>query len=216
VGLGFNEGQGTVTTNVTGNDDPTINGAKWAKGYFGYGLDFNGADDYLSIADSANINMGTDNFSIEFFIKADASDQTNKRIISKVSGNAGYEVYFDSNNKVSFFIGDGVNTFVGNVTGGTALNDNKWHHVVLSINRSGNATLFYDTQPIYAPNITSVSGSLDNTADLYIGKDSSGNNFKGTLDDVIIYKDFLLDLSDIINRRTNGPEIMAITNRGFK
>ncbi|MCX6745822.1 MAG: LamG domain-containing protein, partial [Candidatus Parcubacteria bacterium] len=105
-------------------------------------------------------------------------------------------------------------TFVGDVTGGAALNDGKWHHVALSLNRSGNATLFYDTMPIYGANITSVSGSLDNTADLYIGKDSTGNNFKGTLDDVIIYKDFLLDLSDIINRRTGGPEFLAITSRG--
>ena len=214
VGLGFNEGQGTTTVNVTDTDNPTISGAKWVKGYYGYGLDFNGADDYLSIADSANINMGTGNFSLEFYMKADSSDQTNKRIISKLNSSTGYEVYFDSNNKISFFLGDGTNTFVGDVTGGTALNDGKWHHVALSLNRSGNATLFYDTIPIYIANITSASNSLDNTADLYIGKNSIGNNFKGILDDVIIYKDFLWDLSDLINRRTKGSEIMAITNRG--
>lgn len=214
VGLAFSEGSGTTTTNITGTDNPTINGATWVKGYYDYGLAFNGSADYLNMADSVNLNMGTSNFSIEFFIKADAIDQTNKRIISKTSSNAGYEVFFDSNNKINLFIGDGTNTFISSITGGTALNDGKWHHVAISINRAGNATIFYDTVPIYIANVTSVSGSLDNTADLYIGKDSTANYFQGSLDSVLIYNDFQLDLSDIINRRTNGPGTLAITSRG--
>jgi hypothetical protein len=214
VGLAFSEGQGTTTANVTDADNPTITGTKWTKGYYGYGLNFNGVSDYLSITDSANINMGTDNFSLEFYIKADTGDQTNKRIISKRSGDAGYEVYFDSNNKIIFFIGDGVNTFVGNVTGGAALNDGKWHNVMIAFDRASNVTIAYDSSLVYAQNITAVTGSLDNAADLYIGKDSSGNFYKGILDSVILYKGMILNLADIVARKTNSPDILFLNSRG--
>ncbi|MCX6743004.1 MAG: LamG domain-containing protein [Candidatus Parcubacteria bacterium] len=214
VGLAFSEGQGTTTANVTLADDPTITGTTWQKGYFGYGLGFNGLSDFLTLTDSANLNMGTDNFSLEFYLKADASDQTNKRIISKRSGDAGYEVYFDANNKISFFIGDGTNTYNASVGGGTALNDGKWHHVLIAFNRSGNVTLSYDGALTYIQNITSVSGSLDNTADLYIGKDTTGNFYQGALDSVILYKGLVLSLADIIARATNGPDKLVINSQG--
>ncbi|MFA5188823.1 MAG: LamG domain-containing protein [Patescibacteria group bacterium] len=214
VGLAFAEGQGTTTSNITLADDPTITGTTWQKGYYGYGLGFNGLSDYLTLTDSANLNMGTDNFSLEFYLKADSSDQTNKRIISKRSGDAGYEVYFDSNNKIGFFIGDGTNTYSTNVAGGYALNDGKWHHVLIAFDRSSNVTMAYDGSLTYIQNITSVTGSLDNAADLYIGKDSSGNFYKGILDSLVIYKSQLLNLGDIIARATDNPDKMVINSRG--
>jgi hypothetical protein len=55
---GFDEGQGKVAKDVSGNGhDGTINGAKWVDGKFGKALEFNGDGDYVLFphADSLNV-----------------------------------------------------------------------------------------------------------------------------------------------------------------
>ena len=43
-------------------------------------LDFDGTDDYVSVTDHADLDFGTGKWTIEFWVKADATDKT---IISK-------------------------------------------------------------------------------------------------------------------------------------
>jgi len=54
---------------------------------------------------------------------------------------------------------------------------------------------------------------LDNSADLYIGKDSTGNYYQGILDSVLIYKGTVLGLAEIISRESNGPEFLVAINK---
>ncbi|MEA3496928.1 MAG: hypothetical protein U9R42_12960, partial [Bacteroidota bacterium] len=48
-------------------------------------LDFDGTDDYISVSDHADLDFGTGDWTIEFWVKADASDKT---IISKNTSGA--------------------------------------------------------------------------------------------------------------------------------
>jgi hypothetical protein len=61
--------------------------------------------------------------------------------------------------------------------------------------------------------ISSVSGSLDTTTDLYVGKDSTGNYFNGSIDSVIIYKGLALNNYDAYNRYYNTGQYFLVNNR---
>ncbi|HDQ23000.1 MAG TPA: LamG domain-containing protein [Candidatus Uhrbacteria bacterium] len=218
LALAFSEGVGKTTASSVNEFSAEINGADWTKaGYYGYGLKFDGKNDYLVIADNEHTNFGTNNFSIEFWLKGynDNSGKPNNpdaRIISKKDNNSGYEIMFADNDRIIFFLGDGSNTYTANSTG-FDLSDNKWHHIIFTVDRFNHtATLIRDGWSINTFDISSVTGSLDNPADLYIGSDAASNFFKGTLDSIIFYNDKLLNIYDSYNRIKNSPEFLIINN----
>jgi hypothetical protein len=212
--LAFSEGSGATTISPAGSNSGDIEGASWVRGYYGTALNFDGTDDYVKFNDSSNLNVGTGSFSIEFWIKGDGSyDPTDRRIISKRDGDTGYEVYFRSGGEIEFFIGDGTNTVTAQ-SGGWDMSDGTWHHVMLAFDRNvGNAIIYENAWPVVTTSISSISGSLDNSANLYIGKDASGNFFKGTLDSIILYKDTVLNAFDGFSRVGNGFESLLIDSR---
>ncbi len=222
LSFAFSEGQGNATSSKAGSLSANIYGANWVKdGYYGAGMHFDGLDDYLSIADAddygGELDMGSNNFSIEFWVKGyddgqSGADNANTVILSKKDTNSGYQIMFDANDKIIFFLGDGINTYTANSTAWD-LSDNKWHHVLFTVDRSNNtATLIRDGFAINSFDISSITGSLDSSADFYMGKDSSGNFLNGTLDSVILYKDKLLNIYDEYGRITNSPESLIINS----
>ena len=57
---GFDEGTGSVARDASGNQlDGTILGATWQAGRFGNALEFNGIDNWLTVADNAAIDFTT-------------------------------------------------------------------------------------------------------------------------------------------------------------
>src|SRR5688572_14501692 len=57
--LRFNEGTGTTTADGSGNNHTgtLTNGPTWAAGKYGQGINFDGTDDYVAIADHANFTL---------------------------------------------------------------------------------------------------------------------------------------------------------------
>ena len=210
----FAEGQGTTTMSYDGAINGNITGAEWIKdGYYGNALSFDGVDDNLYFADSDSIDFGTEDFSIEFWLRCNAGDDVaGQRILSKRIGDLGYEVYFGDNGKLKVFIGDGSNVLADNLTN-WGYCDNKWTHVALSFSRSGNLTFSKDILPFQTVSISNVSGSLANDAPLYIGSDATSNYGKFAIDSLIFHKNVLLNLYDNAGRVTNGPEFLVINSR---
>lgn len=225
LAFSFAEGSGSkVFSANTETLFATVNGASWSRnGYYGYGMNFDGVDDYLVVADAddagGDLDLGTGNFTIDFWLKGfddkqGGADNASKRIISKRDGNTGYEVYLDSGDRPVFFLGDGTDTYTS--TGQFVdVSDGNWHHVVLSFDMA-NDSVYYNiegwlgqTYDIASANID----SLDNTADLYIAKDATGNFYKGDLDSVVIRKDILYNLYDAYSTILQGPEMLFVNSR---
>ncbi|MBL7738170.1 MAG: hypothetical protein JNK14_03055 [Chitinophagaceae bacterium] len=57
--LRFNEGSGTTTTDVSGNahNGTLVNGPVWSAGKYGQGINLDGTNDYVNIADHANFTL---------------------------------------------------------------------------------------------------------------------------------------------------------------
>ena len=55
----FQEGMGAVTRDFSGNDNSgsLVNGPAWSVGKLGYGLSFNGVDQYVEIPHSDSLNI---------------------------------------------------------------------------------------------------------------------------------------------------------------
>ena len=220
LSLAFSEGYGNKTYSYEPDTIyADIYGATWVRdGYYGPALSFDGVDDYLEIADNDNLDIGTLDFAIEFWINGSADGNQGKKIISKRDGNTGYEIYYDpSSDSIRFFIGDGVNT-VDSAATSYDLSDGKWHHFMVNFDRDGNASVFRDGDywQSTTTNISAISGSLANSVNLLIAKDSSGNFFNGKLDSLIIYNNdgtTPFNYADALHRVNQGPDIFLVDGK---
>ncbi len=107
----MSNGTGTSLTDNSeyGNTGTLTNGPVWrASGCFAgsrQALDFDGTDDYISIPHDESLNMGTGNFTYEFWVKKSNSG-TRYDIISKEDGgneNNDLSILISENNKAVFY-----------------------------------------------------------------------------------------------------------------
>jgi hypothetical protein len=158
-----------------------------ATGKFNSSLNFDGTDDLINMGDPASLDIGTSDFTLSAWVKTSSSSQ--QRILSKRDGSTvGYEMVLLSSGKIDFLIGDsGGFTFSGLDT--TAVNDGQWHLLTLVFDRDANATSYIDGRQDDTVSISSRTGSLANSANLYIGRYSlsASQFFTGQIDDVQIF-----------------------------
>ena len=157
-----------------------------AKLFTGNALDFDGLGDYVQVPNSNSINLGTSDFTFAFWINKVASGSGTQRVIDKRSVK-GYTVYLDTNNVLILELNDGS----GNVgfTLGTITND-VYQRIIVSADRSGNATCYINNVAQTPVDISSKQSSLDDSTDLFIGADapsSGGLYFMGKLSDFQIW-----------------------------
>ena len=197
----FDAGSGTVLVDNSGNsNNGTIYGAPaWVTGKSGYAIDFDGVDDYVSIPDAASLNFGTGDFTIcTWFKTSQSADVRNLFYKGAGDGLSGWRFGLDNINygRPTVLIGD----TVGHVTlvfGTTAYNDGLWHHMVVVFDRDVAAECFMDGASIGTGDITSISGSVDNTDAILIG--NSYDKYIGSLDETRIYNRALsaAEISDL-------------------
>ncbi|MSP59902.1 MAG: LamG domain-containing protein [Myxococcales bacterium] len=151
---------------------------------------FDGNGDFLGVADSPDWNLGTGDFTIDYWMRS-ANNVQNARMHALSFGNAnGTNIDFDYNDKDQggwgfwiYWNGGGGNLVRVN----TVYTDNKWHHVALV--RAGTLfTGYVDGKSIgsmnYAPALN-VSGNFNR----YIGLGATGSwPYLGYLDELRILK----------------------------
>lgn len=197
VHYAFDEGSGSVAYDKSPNkNNGQICGAEYvksAKGYAveGYALKFDGANDYVDCGNNGSLNMGTNDFSIEFWCDIDAMPDGYYGVISKKSGawdaaSPGYEVVVGD--AVWMYTGDGNKNFEIARTS-SVLKNTGWHYIVFTLDRDGNGKSYVDGVLEGTTDISTVQGSLDNTLNLNIMRRSGGGAYvKGMLDEVRIYQ----------------------------
>jgi parallel beta-helix repeat protein len=179
----FDEVVGETAYDSAGNNDGTIYGAVPAAGQIDGAFDFDGVDDYVSIANDSSLNP-TSQIGISVWVKATDWTAGHRRIIQKGVSDNQYRFYVLAESltlDLSGVLCGGISTCLPSL--------NEWHHLVGTYNGS-EISIFIDGQQAA---LQATSGSINVTADeLNIGVSRpgiapAGDHFAGLIDDARIY-----------------------------
>ena len=181
----FYEGSGTTTHDLSGYDNHgTINGATWTNGYRGYGLSFDGLDDYVDCGKGESLNL-TNAITVEVWMKTDIAKNFQGLVDRKYNDDGSWSLYLQ-NNGVAFATaipGDRIKTVaVFDYTGA-------WHHIVATFSLSEEKQKIYIDGDFKAESTRSTA-LQEPTYPLNIGRarlPDLGHYFNGTIDEVRIY-----------------------------
>jgi hypothetical protein len=201
----FNTGNGTVADNneaislytygnPTLNSSCTLDGSCWS---------FDG-NDYLSVLDDADFNVGSGEFTLVAWIKTTTAGATKGIQAKGTTGKGGkrYELYVHGSGYGFFNLDDNAASkeLVGSVV---PVEDEEWHMVV-GVRNASVFALIVDTV-VDTTSSSSGYGSLDAAGSIYhigAGADSS-LNFQGNIDEVSVWK-----------RALTSQEIQTLYNGG--
>ena len=149
---------------------------------------FDGGNDKGSIPDNAGLDFGTEDFTVEAWIKTTFSDE--RAVVAKRSLTAA-EPYWavtvtdDShhNGQIRAAYFDGVN--VRQAYSSVGVLDGLWHHVAVWYDRDAGITVSIDGASAFTA--FAIGPDVSNTGTVEIGKAPTHNYFKGDLDEVALY-----------------------------
>ncbi|HEX5218115.1 MAG TPA: LamG-like jellyroll fold domain-containing protein [Verrucomicrobiae bacterium] len=197
---GWWPGEGNGLNLVAANPAILFNGASFATGKVGQAFSFDGVDDRVVVADEPLLNItNNQDFSIEAWIRAFPSftdfgvmSIAGKRYSPDLFVAIGYELYLQDG-RLACQISPSGEPMNGFVAEGPDLQDGKFHHVALTMNRqsSDGGKLYVDGEVVLTFDPTSMTGDLSNPEPLRIGNhpDLSLNCFfNGLIDEVAVYR----------------------------
>jgi hypothetical protein len=206
----FNETEGELANDIAGqvnNLGLLVNNVAMVPGMVGGAFSFNGTN-YVEVADNPEINFGKGDFSIDLWINTSDSHDWVKTLIDKRTEDAlnstGYLFYLYKG-RPGLQIGDGTKTNynTSDIPNIPAINDGKWHHLAVTVQRSNpNGIKFYiDGALVAVFDPTAHMGDITNTSHLLIGNNllSAGQSFIGILDEI-----------ELFNRVLSPDEVKAI------
>jgi|GEM_PF-3238199 len=149
----------------------------------------------VKVSDSSTINLGTGDFTISCWFKTSSTKNNNPLIDKRVYSNSkqvGYHMMVYFGKGILFQMGDSNKGYYNYIYNGTTnLNDGKWHHVTVAVDRdnSKGVKIYVDGELKYSGNATYRQGNINNSKDLLIGGDyfDTSKNFEGSIDDVKLY-----------------------------
>ena len=181
---GFEETSGTTVTDASGNsNNGTIKEAvRITNGHSGKALQFDGVNDWVSVSDSASLDL-SDKMTLEAWVYPLAMSNNETIILKESSAGEVYALYADEDARLPVsYINNGSYRAV---TGPNRLPTNKWTHLV--------ATYDGQNQRLYVNGVevakSAQSGLIQqSTGVLRLGGNSLwGEFFNGYMDDVRIY-----------------------------
>ena len=148
-------------------------------------LDFDGSDDYISVADDAALQL-TSPMTIEAWIRTESNSRQGV-ISKKTSGlsNAGYTIYLDAASGAA-----SINLETQNATATTMpaniINLNVWNHIAYVVD--GTVTFYLNGQK--QTMLSAVASLATSSDELTLGSEAGGTNpFNGQIDEVRIWSD---------------------------
>jgi len=189
----FNEGTGTVLHDVVNSNNGTIYNGTWDSGISGSDLDFDGRSTYVAIPSAANLNFGTNSFSISIWFNGEVSDNSYPAILSNDPG------WWEPG---SFAIRYGNWGYDGLTVHWYPIDDrlvsgtltNTWHHAVFI--RNGSTISLYIDAVLTATATVSATDTIDlaNGGYMLLGGntwDGSNSYYLGSLEQLRIYQGVL-------------------------
>ena len=155
-----------------------------------YALDFDGEDDYVSVPHDNVFNWGSGAFTVSAWFKTSSTTLTIAIVDKHWWGTypTGWSLMLNKNGvgTATFAIGDGSNPNI-NVTGGSNLNDGKWHQAVAVRSAIDSYSLFIDG--VNVGSSSSTKTNIDNSYAIGIGARATDPafHFSGIIDEVRIW-----------------------------
>ncbi len=150
-----------------------------------FGLDFDGEDDYVLIADSPSLTM-TNTMTMEAWINPDASTNVNRMIINKEGE---YEVALFSDNQIYWAFANSDPGWAWHGTGYT-VNNGEWNHIAVAYDNGAVSTYVNGKLVDFYAGSGTIGDAHATLDDLRIGGRSNnpaGKFFDGKIDDVRIW-----------------------------
>jgi hypothetical protein len=184
LGLGFEEGAGSTTADVSGmGHTATLSGAAWTTaGRFGNALSFDGTNDLLTVGDTAVLRLTT-NLTLEAWVRPTSVFSWRTVLIKERTGGLAYALYgSDDSSRPAGYVRLG--TDVG-IAGPTSIATNTWTHLALTYD-GVTLRLYVNGAQVRSQALT---GSIaTSTSPLRIGGNNVwGEFFAGLIDEVRIY-----------------------------
>jgi hypothetical protein len=208
---GFNEGGGTVATDVSGNgNNGTITGATWSTaGRFGGALSFNGSNTWVAVNDSASLDLTT-GMTLEAWANPTTLGTISRTVILKEqSGGLIYSLYANTDTtrpSGSVFI-----TAENQTRGTAALPTSTWSHLAVTYD---GATLRLFMNGVQVSSKAVIGSIKTSTGVLRIGGNAIwGEYFSGLIDEVRIYNRALsaAEIQTDMNTLVGGGDTSAPT-----
>ncbi|HYW94059.1 MAG TPA: LamG-like jellyroll fold domain-containing protein [Bacteroidales bacterium] len=202
------------TSFVKGELEDWTTGALW----------FDGQSTYGSVTDADvrsikcnNVDMTTNNFIIELYVKPDTSF-VNGVLVAKHDNSNGYELGIDDSGMPVMTVYAGGT--VSSQSAAVAVNEGGWHHILAEVNRAGAINMYVDgelSNGTLAGSLPDAGSTLGNTSDFLVGKNADGNFFRGTIDFLRVSKGLLSDakttIGELYTWETDGPFLYDITGK---
>ena len=179
----FDAGEGTTLEDLTGNEHTgTIEGASWFDhGKYGKALSFDGENDCVTIADSADLQL-TEDFTLEAWVKPQGDGDSEPILFKEGPGAYGlYDGLYNEGN-MEGLIGEASFTRALDYTDAEP---NVWTHLALTYD-GAQMRLYVDGE--LADTTPAPEGVEPSTGDLSIGCDTEyKDHFEGLIDEVRVY-----------------------------
>jgi predicted nucleotidyltransferase len=204
----LDENTGTSAADLSGNGitGTLTNGPTWTTGKYGYAVNFDGADDHVTMGDPNSLDIvGQLTISAWIYPRTTGGGGLG-RIFDKnssVTGTAGYVLYLQNitvTNGLTFGIGDLSGSPARSViSSANAVTLNQWQHVVVTYDGSKLVKIYVNN--VVVGSNTFAEFPTANTNNAVIGGRTTSNtrNFDGYIDDVRIY-----------NRALSAAEVLAL------
>jgi hypothetical protein len=208
-----NNGTRGADANAAGDDPATATNPPTPGGPVTYGtqLNFDGVDDFVSVPDSATLDVGSaatnDQFSIVGWVNV-ANHNSFNMIATKNPSNGSaanhagnYELRIDAGSGNLNFLyepaGGPANSSVTNISSGTPVPAGGWHHVAVTLEEGDGVRYYIDgvqAGGVFAAGLTNFGAANDQPLEL--GRRDDGFFFNGLMDDVALF-DTELSAADI-------------------
>ena len=163
-----------------------------APGYVGKGFSFTGSG-YIEVPSSAALNVGSEDFSIELWLKTPKPTEIKVLVEKRVGpspATLGYSLFLWTSGApgVQLANSKGWTNYVGD----TSIADDQWHHLVVSVDRDKALNFYVDGKITKTVDPSARSGSLSSTSPLRLGArtttSSSLGEYAGALDEMSLYR----------------------------
>jgi hypothetical protein len=200
----LDEASGVTAHDVSGNDNhgTLVNGASWAPGVTGFGVEFDGVNDLIDVGDKSSLDI-VDNLSIDVWIKPYADDKlmnivgkwgvsggNNRSYVLNIGGSPGGGGGTNPGHICFALTQDGVTRHL--LASNSVVTVNQWMHIVATsdegrmsifVNGTLDTTHAYPLSHIYVGNARVQFGATESEPLAY--------RFDGVIDEVVVQGDLI-------------------------